>query len=86
MSQIYDLWKQFQFIVIWSKIIKHTSKVSFTFVLNKELGKIMSISPHALTLMKTIHTVFASVEVWFTDQASDALEVEGKLNLTLTIE
>ena len=46
----------------------------------------MSISPHALTFMKTIHTVFSSVEVWFTDQASNALEVEGKLNLTLTIE
>ena len=46
----------------------------------------MSISPHALTLMKSIHTVFSSVEVWSTDQASNALEVEGKLNLTLTIE
>ena len=46
----------------------------------------MSISPHSLTLMKSIHTVFSSAEVCFKDQVSKALEVEDKLNLTLITE
>ena len=35
--------------------------------------------------MKTVNTEFSYVEVWFTDQASKALEVEDNVNLTLII-
>ena len=35
--------------------------------------------------MNTINTEFSSVEVWFTDQASKALEIEDKVNWTLII-
>ena len=35
--------------------------------------------------MNTINTEFSSVEVWFTDQASKALEIEDNINLTLII-
>ena len=36
-------------------------------------------------MMDTVHTEFSSVEVWFTDQASKALEIEDNINLTLII-
>ena len=36
--------------------------------------------------MNTINTEFSSVEVWFTDQISKALEIEENINLTLIIE
>ena len=35
--------------------------------------------------MNTVNTEFSSVEVWFTDQASKALENEDNVNLTLII-
>ena len=33
----------------------------------------------------TVNTEFSSAEVWFTDQASKALEIEDNVNLTLII-
>ena len=35
--------------------------------------------------MNTVNTEFSSVEVWFTDKASKALEIEDNGNLTLII-
>ena len=35
--------------------------------------------------MNTVNTEFSSVEVWFTDQASKALEIEDNVNFTLII-
>ena len=64
---------------------QHTSKVLFTFVPNKQFGQLINISPHSLTMMNTVNTEFFSVEFWFTDQASKALEIEDNVNLTLII-
>ena len=60
-----------------------TSKVLFTFVPNKQFGQLINISPHSLTMMNTVNTEFSYVEVWFTDQVSEALEIEDNVNLTL---
>ena len=35
--------------------------------------------------MNTVDTEFSFVEVWFTDKASKALEIEDNVNLTLII-
>ena len=64
---------------------QHTSKVLFSFVPNKQFGQLINISPHSLTMMNTVNTEFSFVEVWFTDQASKALENEDNVNLTLII-
>ena len=64
---------------------QHTSKVLFTFLSNKQFGQLINISPHSLTMMNTVSTEFSFVEVWFTDQASKALEIENNVNLTLII-
>ena len=64
---------------------QHTSKVLFCFVLNKQFRQLTNISPHSLTIMNTANTEFSFVEVWFTDQASKALEIEENVNLTLII-
>ena len=65
---------------------QHTPKDLFTFVPNKQFGQLMNISPYSLTMMNTVNTEFSSVEVWFADQASKALEIEQNVNLTLIIE
>ena len=67
------------------KDYQHRSELLFTFVLNKQFGQLINISPHSLTMMNTVNTEFSFVEVWFTDQASKALEIEDNVNLTLII-
>ena len=64
---------------------QHKSNALFSFAPNKQFGQLVNISPHSLTLMNTINTEFSSVEVWFTDQVSKALEIEDDVNLTLII-
>ena len=64
---------------------QHASKVLFTFVPNKQFGQLLNISPHVFTMMNTVNKEFSSVEVWFTDQSSKALEIEDNVNLTLII-
>ena len=54
---------------------RHTSKVLFTFVPNKVFGQLLNISPHVFTMMNTMNIEFYSVEVWYTDQFSKALEI-----------
>ena len=64
---------------------QHTSEALFTFVSNKQFGELINISPHSLTMMNTVNTEFSYVEVWFTDQASKALEIEDNVNVALII-
>ena len=64
---------------------QHTSKVLFSFVPDKQFGQLINISPNSLTMMNTVNTKFSFVKVWFTDQASKALEIEYNVNLTLII-
>ena len=78
-----------EIVLVYCNLVKndyqHTSKVLFSFVPNKKFVNLLNISPRAFTMMNTINTVFSSVEVWFTDQSSKALEIEDNVNLTLII-
>ena len=61
------------------------SRVLFTFVPTKRYGKLISISPHSLVFLKTMNTEFSEIEVWFTDQNNNALEIEDNVNISLII-
>ena len=61
------------------------SKVLFTFVPNKQYGQLISISPHSLVFLKTMNTGFSEIEIWFTDQNNNALEIEDNVNISLII-
>ena len=52
-----------------------------SFVQNKKFGQLINISPHSLIMVDTVNTKFSYV--WFTDQASKALESEDNVNLTV---
>ena len=64
---------------------QHSSKVLYSFVLNKHFGQLINISPHSLTIMSTVNTEFSFVEVWCTNQINTTLEIEDNVNLTLII-
>ena len=65
---------------------KQASKVLFTFVPNEQFGQLINIFPHSLTMLSTTNTELSSIEVWFTDQNSEPLEIEDNGNMTLSIE
>ena len=49
---------------------------------NKQFGKLITIPPHVLTMLKTSNTVqFQSIQVWFTDQNNRPLEIEDSVNI-----
>ena len=76
-------------VLVYCNLVKndyqHASKVLFSFVPKRKFGKLLNIYPHVFTMMNTLNTEFSYVEVWFTDQSSKALEIEGNVNLTLII-
>ena len=61
------------------------SRVLSAFVPTKQYGQLISISPHSLVFLKTMNTEFSEIEVWFTDQNNNALEIEDNVNISLII-
>ena len=64
---------------------QQASRVLFTFVSNKQYSQLISILPHTLIFLKTMNTEFSEIEVWFTGQNNNALEIEDNANISLII-
>ena len=61
------------------------SRVLFTFVPSKQYGQLISLSPHSLIFLKTMNTDFSEIEIWFTDQNNNSLDIEDTVNISLII-
>ena len=64
---------------------QQASRVLFTFAPTKQYGQLISISPKSLIFLKTMNTEFSEIEVWFTDQNNNALEIDDNVNISLII-
>ena len=64
---------------------QQASRVLFTFVPNKQYGQLISISPNSLIFLKTMNTEFSEIEIWFTVQNNNSLEIEDNVNISLII-
>ena len=62
------------------------SKLLYTFVPNNAFGQLLSIQPKALIQSKTTESIFDYIEIWFTDQNNNPLQIEDNLNITLIIQ
>ena len=62
------------------------SRVLYTFVPNKPFGSLLEISPTNHIVLKTFNSEYDKIKVWFTDQKSQPLETEDRINLTLVIK
>ena len=62
------------------------SRILYTFVPNKPFGSLLENSPANHIFLKTFNSEFQEIKIWFTDQTSEPLEVEDKINLTLIIK
>ena len=70
---------------IVNNIYQQASRVLFTFVPNKQYSQLISISPNSLIFLKTMNTEFSEMEIWFTDQNNNSLEIEDNVNIKLII-
>ena len=62
------------------------SRVLYMFVPNKSFGSLLEISPRNHIFLKTINSKYDEIKVWFTDQNSQPLEMEDRINLTMVIK
>ena len=61
-------------------------RVLYMFVPNKPFDSLLEISVTNQIFLKTFNSEFQDIEVWFTDQNSQPLEIEDRINLTLVIK
>ena len=64
---------------------QQASRVLFTFVPNKQYGQLIRISPKSLIFLKTMNVEFLEIEVLFTDQINNALQIEDNVNISSII-
>ena len=70
---------------IVSNDYQQDSRALHTFVPNKPFSTLLEISQTNPIFLKTFKSEFQAIRVWFTNQNSQPLQVEDKINLTLTI-
>ena len=71
---------------IFSNDYQQDSRVLYTFVPNKPFVSLLEISPTNHIFLKTFNTEYDVVEVWFTNQNSQPLEMQDRINLTMVIK
>ena len=71
---------------IANKDYQQDSRVLYMFVPNKSFGSLLESSPTNHIFLKTFNSEYDKTEVWFTDQNSQPLEIEDRINLTLVIK
>ena len=62
------------------------SRVLYLFVPNKPFDSLSEISPTNHIFLKTFNSEYDEIKVWFTDQNSQPLEIEDRINLTMVIK
>ena len=62
------------------------SRVLYTFVPSKSFGSLFDISLTNHIFLKKFNSEYDEIKVWFTDQNSQLLEIEDRINLTMVIK
>ena len=57
----------------------------YTFIPNKSFGQLLDNSLKKIIFLKIFKSEFSYIKVWFTDQNSNPLEIEDKINFNLVI-
>ena len=61
------------------------SKLLHELVPDKIFGQLISVKPPVFTQCKTTDSIFDYIEIWFTDQDNNFLQIEDKISVTLII-
>ena len=71
---------------IFNNDYQQDSRVLYTFVPNKTFGSLFKISMTIHIFLKTFNSEYDEIKVWFTDQNSQPLEIEIRMNLIMVIK
>ena len=71
---------------IVNNVYQQDSRVLCTFVPNKSFGSLLETSPTNHIFLKTFKPEYDEIKIWFTDQNSQPLEMEDRINLTMVIK
>ena len=58
----------------------------FKIILSISFGNLLEISPTNFIPLRTFNSEFSYIEIWFTYQNSQPLEIEDRINFTLAIK
>ena len=72
--------------VILNNDYPQDSQVLYTFAPNKPFRSLLEISSTNHIFLKTFNSEYDEIKVWFTDQNSQPLETEDRINLTMVIK
>ena len=79
-----------EFVLVHCNLVNNDyqqdSRILYTFLPNKTLGRLLEISPTNQVFLKTFNSEFQEVKIWFTNQTSKPLELKDKINITLIIK
>ena len=64
---------------------QQNSRVLYTFIANKSFSQLWDISHKNFIFLKTFDLEASYIEVLFTDQNSNCLEIKGKISITFVI-
>ena len=62
------------------------SRALYTFVPNKPFGSLLEISPTNHIFLKTFNSEYDEIIIWLTDQNSQPLEIEDRINLAMVVK
>ena len=62
------------------------SRVLHKFVPNKPFGSLLEIPPTHHIFLKTFNSEYDEIRLWFSDQNSQPLEMEDRINLKMVIK
>ena len=62
------------------------SKLLYTFAPNNVFGQLLSIQPKALIHSKTTDSILDHIEIWFTDQNNNSLQIVDSVSVALIIQ
>ena len=65
---------------------QQNSRVLYSFVSNKPFGSLLEIYQTNHIFLKTFNSEYDEIIVWFTDQNSQPLEIEDRINLTMVVK
>ena len=86
LSQNFITFKYSLQIKIVNNDYQQDSRVEYTFVINKPFDSLLQISATNHIFKRTFNSEFHNIQVQFTDQNSQPLEKEDRINLTLVIK
>ena len=79
-----------EYVLLHCNIVENdylqNSKLLYEFVPDKTFGQLISVKPPVFIQCKTSDTIFDYIEIWFTDQNNNSLQIEDKVNVTLIIQ